>query len=59
MESLDPQIQKEMNDRYVGRRVICVEMKDPYNPVPSGTQGTVQHIDSYPMRTDIGSLRKK
>lgn len=46
METLDPQTQKDMNDKYVGRRVICVEMNDPYNPVPSGTHGTVQHVDS-------------
>lgn len=28
----------------VGRRIVCVEMTDPY-PVPSGTKGTVRLVD--------------
>ena len=30
----------------VGTIVVCDYMDDPYNPVPSGTKGTVIAIDS-------------
>ena len=29
----------------IGRRVRCNIMNDPYHPVPSGTEGTIEHID--------------
>jgi hypothetical protein len=35
---------------FVGKRVRCIEMKDKYNPVPSGTEGTVRMVD------DIGTI---
>ena len=28
-----------------GTRVECIEMNDPFAPVPSGTKGTVFHVD--------------
>ena len=46
MDILDSEVVKGMNHNYVGRRIICVEMNDPYNPVPSGTLGTVRVVDS-------------
>jgi len=30
----------------IGCKVMVDHMSDPYNPVPSGTIGTVKHIDS-------------
>ena len=29
-----------------GKRIKCIYMDDPYNPVPSGTLGTIQFVDS-------------
>ena len=29
-----------------GTTVVCDHMDDPYNPIPTGTKGTVEHIDS-------------
>lgn len=29
-----------------GDKVKCIHMDDPYNPVPSGTTGTVIAVDS-------------
>ena len=34
----------------VGTRIELIEMNDPYAPVPSGTRGTVTHVD------DIGKI---
>lgn len=28
-----------------GTRVECINMEDPYSPVPPGTRGTVKHVD--------------
>ena len=28
-----------------GTRVECLNMEDPYSPVPPGTRGTVDHVD--------------
>lgn len=39
-------------EQLIGRRVKCIEMKDDH-PVPSGTIGTIQHID------DIGTIHMK
>jgi len=36
---------RKQNETFKGRRIVCVEMNDKYNPVPSGTEGTVKHID--------------
>ena len=42
---MDTKVIKTMNETYKGRRIVCVEMNDPY-PVPSGTEGTVTLVDS-------------
>lgn len=36
-----------------GTRIELIAMNDPYDPVPSGTRGTVEHID------DDGQLHMK
>ena len=36
-----------------GTRLMLIYMEDPYSPVPSGTRGTVKHID------DIGQIFMK
>lgn len=36
-----------------GTRVKLIEMKDPYAPVPSGTEGTVEMVD------DMGTIHMK
>ena len=36
-----------------GTRVELIEMNDPYAPVPSGTQGTVEFVD------DMGTIHMK
>jgi hypothetical protein len=41
---------KIMRADFVGKRVRCIEMKDKYSPVPSGTEGTVRLVD------DIGTI---
>ena len=28
-----------------GTRIELISMNDPYDPVPSGTRGTVEHVD--------------
>lgn len=28
-----------------GTRLLLINMNDPYAPIPSGTRGTVDHID--------------
>lgn len=33
------------NDYPAGTRIILEHMRDPWNPVPSGTTGTVEHVD--------------
>ncbi len=35
---------RKQNETFKNRRIVCVEMNDR-NPVPSGTEGTVRHID--------------
>lgn len=57
-----------------GTRVECINMDDPYSPVPPGTKGTVCHVDdrlfmqvgivaarldSCTVRTVPANLRKK
>ena len=37
----------------IGRRVLCLEMNDDPNPIPSGSKGTIQFID------DMGTLHVK
>lgn len=37
----------------VGKRVECIFMSDPHNPVPAGTRGTVVVVD------DLGTLHVK
>lgn len=36
-----------------GTRIELIAMNDPYDPVPSGTRGTVEHVD------DEGQLHMK
>ena len=41
-----------------GTRVECINMEDPYSPVPPGTRGTVTHVDDMAtihVRWDSGS----
>jgi hypothetical protein len=42
-----------MRNDFVGKRIRCIEMCDEYSPVPSGTMGTVTHVD------DIGTVHVK
>ena len=37
-----------------GTRVECLCMNDPFAPVPSGTKGTVFHVDDLLKSTSIG-----
>ena len=46
MDTLDREVVKGMNHKYVGRRIVCVEMNNDPDPIPSGTVGTVQSVDS-------------
>lgn len=39
-------------EQLIGRRVKCIKMNDKY-PVPSGTLGTIDHVD------DIGTIHVK
>ena len=41
------------NIKMSGKRVKCLLMNDDYNPVPSGTLGTIDHVD------DIGTIHVK
>ena len=35
-----------MKDSYPhGTRLVLLSMDDPYAPIPSGTRGTVEHVD--------------
>ncbi len=35
-----------MKDSYPpGTRLMLISMDDPYAPIPSGTRGTVEHVD--------------
>jgi hypothetical protein len=43
----------ELRLKYMGKRVKCIWMDDPYHPVPPQTKGTVDHVD------DIGTLHVK
>lgn len=36
-----------------GTKIECIKMNDPYNPIPSGTKGEVDHVD------DIGTIHMK
>jgi hypothetical protein len=40
---------RKLHRKLTGRRVRCVEMNDP-DPVPVGTEGTVNHVD------DVGTI---
>lgn len=37
------------NRKLMGKRIRCDKMNDPY-PVPSGTEGTISHVD------DVGTI---
>ncbi len=39
------QVEKLRNDFPKGARVRCLDMKDPYCPVPAGTEGSVSNVD--------------
>jgi hypothetical protein len=48
----NPEWVKFMKEQYPpGTRVRLTEMRDPYAPVPSGTEGTVDFVD------DVGQLQ--
>jgi hypothetical protein len=49
---INSEVIQKMRIQYLGERVRCIQMVDD-NPVPSGTEGTVQHID------DIGQIHVK
>lgn len=45
---------KDIKKRYPkGTRIELIRMDDPYAPIPSGTRGTVDHVD------DAGHLHMK
>lgn len=33
------------DNNLTGKRVRVLHMDDPYSPVPTGTEGTIRHID--------------
>ena len=38
---------QRIKEKYpIGTKIKLIRMDDPYNPTPSGTTGTVEHIDS-------------
>ena len=44
----------EIKRRYPkGTKIKCLEMSDPYHPVPPGTVGEVEHVD------DMGTIHMK
>lgn len=48
---MNNQLCERMRTHYpLGTRVQLLRMDDPYAPVPSGTRGTVTHVD------DMGQL---
>ena len=51
--SLRRQAQRYKDSYPPGTRVMLIDMKDPYAPVPSGTRGTVELVD------DIGQIHMK
>ena len=54
MMNHNPALTARIKEQYPpGTRVRLTEMKDPYSPVPPGTLGTVDHVDS------IGTLHMK
>ncbi len=49
---MNDQLRERMRTHYPpGTRVQLLRMDDPYAPVPSGTRGTVTHVD------DMGQLQ--
>ena len=48
-----------MKEKYpAGTKIRCIEMNDSFHPVPSGTVGTVDHVDdagTIHMRWENGS----
>ena len=51
---MNNQLCERMRTHYpLGTRVQLLRMDDPYAPVPSGTRGTVTHVD------DIGQLQMR
>jgi hypothetical protein len=38
---------------YVGKRIRCIEMGEDFEPIPSGSEGTVTHVD------DLGTIHVK
>ena len=51
---MNDQLRERMRTHYPpGTRVQLLRMDDPYAPVPSGTRGTVTHVD------DMGQLQMR
>ena len=42
------EINRIKNHYPAGTRIELISMDDPYDPVPSGTRGTVEHVDDEP-----------
>jgi len=39
------QVEKIRMKYPAGTKIVCYNMKDPYNPIPKGTRGSVSFVD--------------
>lgn len=45
MEFTNEEVEKLRKEYLPGTKVRCIYMDDPYNPVPSNTEGIVEKVD--------------
>ena len=52
----DKEIERIKRKYSVGTRLECINMDDPFHPIPSGVRGTVERIDDGGKKIVIGIM---